>query len=192
MSIEAYEKFEPTDKRPYTLIVSRGLAYRETFPDEDDFDTEKALDLLNHTKEMIEDKQNWMPLTYEHEGGLSTYFEPIKAVDKHGDRCPPSFSIAKRWTLLGAIECAATKHYTPDSLRIALNAMQMAIEGWISLGFNHDDRRQQEQKLAIAGLDDYIDDAMARDGHNRCLSILNDAIVKLQATVSQPTVESSE
>ena len=174
-----YEKFEPTDDRDYALIVSDGLAYRETFPSEDAEDIGKAVDLLNDALKMIEDKEKWLPTDIEHEGGLSTYYRTIKAVDKHGEGVRPTASIAVRWTMLGAIESAAQRHYTPDSLRIALNAMQLAIDGWISLGCNHDKRRIQEQKSAITSFDDYCDDDMAKEGHSRCVAVLVDAIHRL-------------
>ena len=174
-----FEKFAPTADRDYALIVSNGLAYRETFPSEDAEDIAKAVDLLNDALKMIEDKEKWMPTDTEHEGGLSTYFRTITAVDKHGESVRSTTSIAVRWTMLGAIECAAQKHYSPDSQRIALNAMQLAIEGWISLGYNHDKRRIQEQRQAIVGIDDYCDDEMARNGHSRCVAILVDAIHRL-------------
>ena len=175
-SHESYEKFEPTDDRDYTLVVSNGLAYRETFAPEDADDIQVAIEMLIDAKSMIADKTQWIPTEWKHEGGLSTYMKIVKAVDRHGDDVRPTASYAKRWTLLGSIEAAAPSHYTPDSQRIALNAMQLAIEGWISLGYNHDDRRQQEQKQAIVGIDDYIDDEMAREGHSRCLSTLDEAI----------------
>ena len=173
----SYWSFEPTDDRDFTLMVSNGLAYRDTLPDEFD---EKAEDLLRDALELIADETKWIPTTHEHEGGLSTYYRTIKAVDKHGEHTRPTASIAVRWTMLGAIECAAQKHYTPNSLRIALNAMQLTIEGWISLGYNHDDRRQQEQKQAIVGMDDYIDDDMADRGHERCVEALKEAITHLE------------
>ena len=172
-----YEQFEPTEKRDYTLMVNDGLAYRDTFPDEDADDIQKALDLLADAKSLIKDKTKWIPTTWEHEGGISTALHAVKAVDKHGERVSrPSSTLAVRWTMLGAIESAATRHYTPNSLRIALNAMQLTIESWISLGHNHDDRRIQEQKQAIVEMDSYLDDDMARDGHNRCLSCLDEAV----------------
>ncbi|MXZ44681.1 MAG: hypothetical protein F4Z01_06890 [Gammaproteobacteria bacterium] len=186
-----YEKFEPTDKRDYTLHVNNGLAYRDTMPKEDDFDTEKALDLLKDARSVIADKTNWIPTVDDHSDPYQ--ISPILVVDKHGDKLQrPASSLAVRWTLLGAIKSAATRHYSPDSYRIALNAMQLAIEDWISLGYNHDDRRRKEQEYAIIGMDDYIDDDVARQGHQRCLDALQDAIKVLQATIAEPTPESTE
>ena len=183
----SYWKFDPTDDRDFTLHVSDGLAYRDTMPAEDADDVQKALDLLTDAESMIQDKTNWIPTDHEHEGGLSTYYQWILAVDKHGSRIErPASSLAVRWTLLGAIKSAATRHYTPDSYRIALNAMQLTLHGWISLGFNHDDRRRQEQESDIIGLDDYIDDDMARQGHERCLSALSEAIQLLSDLLSPP------
>ena len=171
----SYWKFDPTDDRDFTLHVNDGLAYRDTMPDEDADDLQKAFTLLNHARELIADKENWIPTDTDASDPYN--MTPILAVDKHGEKVSrPSLSIVARYTLLGAIECAATKHYTPDSLRIALNAMQLTLHGWISLGFNHDDRRRQEQKWDIIALDDYIDDDMARQGHERCLSALDEAI----------------
>ena len=189
----SYWKFEPTDDRDFTLHVSDGLAYRDTMPLEDADDLQKALDLLTDAESMILDKTHWIPTVHEHEGGLSTYFQWILAVDKHGNRVErPASLMAERWTLLGAIKSASTRHYTPDSYRIALNAMQLTLHGWISLGFNHDDRRRKEQEADIIGLDDYIDDDMARQGHERCLSALSEAIQVLSDLLSPPSDESPD
>ena len=187
----SYWKFDPTDDRDFILHVNDGLAYRETMPSENPEDIQKAYDLLFDAKQMIEDKTKWMPFRYEHEGGLSTYYEPIKAVDKHGDKCRPTYSnVVAQLTLLGAIEASAPKHYTPDSLRIGLNAMQLVIEGWISLGNNHDERRQQEQKQAICGLEEWLDDADAM--HNACLSALDEAMYKLADELPPESDESPD
>ena len=187
----AYEKFEPTVERDYTLIVSNGLAYRENMPTNEDVDdTEKALAILTEARSTIEDKTKWMPTDWDVADPMD--WKHIKAVDKHGNSVLTTSICAVRWTLLGSLDRASHSHYTPDSFRIALNAMQMAIEGWVSLGYNHDDRRRREQMLDIIGIDEYIDDDMEREGHSRCVSTLDDAIKVLQATVSEPTPESPD
>ena len=171
-----YEKFPPTDERDFTLIVNAGLAYRDTMPNECD---DKAVCLLHDAKSLVEDKTQWMPHEFDVSDPMS--WKPIKAVDSHGSRVNPSSLIAVRRTALGAIECAWHRNYTPESLRIALNAIQLAIQGWISLGYNHDKRRQREQYDAITGLDDYCDDDMARDAHPRLMDIFDRAIKALES-----------
>ena len=171
----SYWKFDPTDDRDFTLHVSNGLAYRDTLADEFD---EKAEDLLRDAVELIADEMKWMPSDSDVSDPMN--WKHIKAVDSLGNRCNPSSTVAVRWTLLGTIESAYQRNYTPNSLRIALNAMQLTIEGWISLGFNHDDRRRIEQYHTIIGLDDYIDDEMAQRGHERCVDALKEAITHLE------------
>ena len=171
-----YEKFEPTAERDYTLIVCNGLAYRETMPSEYD---EQALCLLQHAQSLVEDKNSWMPTDFDVSDPMD--WKHIKARDTKGNTVNPSSSLACRWTMLGAIECASHKHYSPDALRIALNAIQLSIEGWISLGYNHDKRRLREQKEAIIGLDEYIDDDMEREARPRMMSIFDAAIKTLES-----------
>ena len=171
----SYWKFDPTDDREFTLHVNNGLAYRDTLSDESD---EKAEDLLRDALALIADETKWMPTDFDVSDPMD--WKHITAVDSLGNRCNPSCSTAVRWTLLGAVRKAHHRNYTPNSLRIALNAMQLTIVGWISLGFNHDDRRQQEQYQDIIGLDDYIDDDMEQHGHERCVNALKEAITHLE------------
>lgn len=168
-----YEQFPPTDKRDYTLIVCDGLAYRSEM-DDSDYDP-KAMDILDEATSIITDKCHWIPTEIESCKVNPRYYERILATDNKGNRCSPTASYAERFTLLGALDRASQNHYTPNSQRIAMNAMQRAIQGWISLGYNHDKRRQQEQREDVVGIDDYIDQDMEREGHSRCLSILEDA-----------------
>ena len=136
-----------------------------------------AMDILIDAEKTICDKAMWMPMDTDIDWSNNAALIPVLAWDEHGNRCAPTSSDARRWTLLGALDLAAQKHFSPGAKaqRIAMNAMQCAIEGWISLGDYNNKWRQQEQRSAVAGIDDYIDDEMARDGHNRCLSILEDA-----------------
>ena len=172
----SYWKFEPTDDRDFTLHVNNGIAYRDTLPDEFD---DKSADMLRDALELIADETKWMPTDFDVSDPMS--WKHITAVDRLGNRCNPSCPTAVRWTLLGAIHNAYHRNYTPNSLRIALNAMQLTIEGWISLGYNHDDRRQQEQYGDIIGLDQYMDDDQERNGHRRCVDTLKEAITQLEA-----------
>ena len=171
-----YEKFPPTDERDYTLIVYNGLAYRDSMPNEFDL---KALNLLQEAKSLVEDKTKWMPADFDVSDPLD--WKHIMAIDCKGNRVNPSSSLAVKRTMLGAIDCAWHKNYSPDSLRIALNAIQLSIDGWISLGYNHEKRRIREQKEPIVGLDDYCDDDMARDAHPRMMEIFDKAIKALEA-----------
>lgn len=170
-----YEQFPPNKeaRRDFTLIVNDGLAYRDAI-DTNEYD-EKAWDILVEATTIIADKTMWMPIDTEADPSDPVYYRYILSTDDKGNRCEPTSSFARRWTLLGALDLASQKHYSPDSKRIAFNALQCAIEGWISLGDYHDKRRQQEQRHAIAGIDDYIDHEMESEGHERCLSILEDA-----------------
>lgn len=117
-----YERFAPTADRDYTLIVSDGCAYRDSLPGEYD---PKAMDLLRAARETISDKHCWIPTV--HEPGYASRM--ILAVDRRGDGVNPCSSIAVRWTLLGSIDRAYQEHYSPDALRISMNAMQMSIDG---------------------------------------------------------------
>ncbi len=171
-----YEKFEPTAERDYTLIVCNGLAYRENLADEYD---EQAVNLLQHAQSLVENKNSWMPSDFDVSDPMD--WKHIKARDAKGNSVNPSSSLTVRRTMLGAIECAWHKHYSPDSLRIALNAIQLSIDGWISLGYNHDKQRLREQYEAIIGLDDYCDDDMARDAHPRMIEIFDKAIKALES-----------
>ena len=175
-----YERFDPNpaEGRNFTLIVMNGCAYRDTMPDEF---CGKALDLLNEVRTTIEDKTKWMPTDLDVSDPMDWKF--VLAVDSLGNRTNPSCSTAIRFTLLGAIERAGRIHYTPDAMRIALNGMQLAIEDCIRLGNAHERFRIREQKESIVGIDEYIDDEMAREGHERCLAYLDSAIQHLESVM---------
>ena len=182
----SYEQFPPTVERSYTLIVSAGLAYRKDMPQDDGKHWSAAMEILTRSKAVISDRQKWIPTEWELEGGNSVHMVVMKAVDPDGNRInPEAVHKAVKWTLLGALEAEGFHSHSDDAFRVALNALQMAIEGWVSLGHDSDKRRRQEQKDAIVGIDEYIDDDMAREGHSRCVSILDDAIKVLETVKPQ-------
>ena len=123
-----YEQFKPTGDRDFTLIVVDGLAYRDTLPP--DTQRAEAINLLQDAKRLVETK------TVKRGYVREDLYQGSKMLDAFRQ---------------------ASHRYDTRTYWSALDALQLAMEGFITLEPDHSRHRKIEQEGGIVAFTDQVD-----------------------------------
>ena len=128
-----YESFEPTDERDFTLIVHNGLAYRDTLPD--NTERAEAILLLQDAKALVETD------TVNHGYVKQRGYTGSAMLDALRETKSSKYMVF-----------AYDRGYWS-----AMDALQLAMEGWITLESDSSRHRGVQQEGGIVAFTDQED-----------------------------------